>query len=173
MNKPPAGGGLTPEELHAAYGLPTETFSGPDLAVFDKQFDLPACTSANGCFRKINEKGNAKPLPSTQGEWALEELLDVDMAHAICQDCHILLVEASNEEYGPLGNAVNTAVKEGATEISNSYEGIEEGYVKAGAAAPRTTGGRARRCLLTPSVIPSRIGYSPESVARRASHPVF
>ncbi len=141
--KEPFPGYLTPQDLHAAYSLPAETalsstqtvavvdaFDDPtaeaDLGVYDEQFGLPACTSANGCFRKVNEEGKASPLPPVNGEWASEISIDVQMAHAICQDCHVLLVEAKSEEFTDLGAAVDAAVDAGATEISNSYAGPEE-----------------------------------------------
>jgi hypothetical protein len=141
--KSPFPGYLTPQRLHAAYSLPTETaasslqtvavvdaFDDPtaeaDLDVYDKQFGLPACTSANGCFRKVNQSGNAGPLPRKQGEWAGEISIDVQMARAVCQSCRILLVEANSEEFSDLGAAVNAAASAGATEISNSYGGPEE-----------------------------------------------
>ncbi len=142
-SKSPTPGYLTPQSLHAAYSLPSETaasssqtiavvdaYDDPtaeaDLGVYDEQFGLPACTTANGCFRKINEHGDAGPLPPTEGEWASEISIDVQMARAICQGCHVLLVEADNEEFTSLGTAVNSAVAAGATEISNSYAGPEE-----------------------------------------------
>jgi hypothetical protein len=135
-------GGLTPQSLHAAYSLPSETagsstqtialvdaYNDPtaeaDLGVYDTTFGLPTCTSTNGCFKKINQQGKTSPLPAKQGEWSSEISLDVQMAHAICENCHILLVEASNENWGSLGAAVNAAVQAGATEISNSYGGPE------------------------------------------------
>jgi subtilase family serine protease len=135
-------GGLTPQNLHAAYSLPTETPASPtqtialvdayndptaeaDLGVYDKTFGLPACTTANGCFRKLNQSGHTSPLPVKSGEWSTEISLDVQMAHAICQNCHILLVEANNQNWGSLGAAVNAAVAAGATEVSNSYGGPE------------------------------------------------
>jgi IPT/TIG domain len=145
-NPSPEPGYLTPQALHAAYALPDETPASPlqtvavvdafddptaeaDLDVYDKQFGLPPCTSANGCFRKVNQSGNASPLPHKQGEWAGEISIDVQMARAVCQGCKILLVEASSEEFSDLGAAVNAAAKAGATEISNSYGGAEEhGY---------------------------------------------
>jgi len=139
----PFPGYLTPQDLDAAYALPSETvasstqtiavidaFDDPtaeaDLGVYDEQFGLPPCTTANGCFRKLNEQGKASPLPPENGEWAGEISIDVQMAHAICPGCHVLLVEASSEELEDLGAAVDTAVKAGATEISNSYVGPEE-----------------------------------------------
>ena len=137
-------GGLTPAALHEAYGLPSETaasasqtigivdaYDDPtaeaDLAVYDRAFGLPECTTANGCFRKINQSGKASPKPPRNGEWATEISLDVQMAHAICQTCKILLVEATSETWGNLGAAVNAAVSAGATEVSNSYGGAESG----------------------------------------------
>ena len=65
-----------------------------DLAVFDAQYGLPACTTANGCFRKVNQTGGTLYPPANTG-WALEIALDVETAHAICQNCKILLVEAN------------------------------------------------------------------------------
>jgi hypothetical protein len=141
--KHPYPGYLTPQSLHAAYSLPTEPASSTlqtiavidayndpsaeaDLRVYDQTFGLPACTAANGCFTKLNQDGKASPLPQTEGEWASEISIDVQMAHAICQGCRVLLVEAENEEFTSLGAAVNAAAKAGATEISNSYAGPEE-----------------------------------------------
>jgi hypothetical protein len=144
-NTSPISGGLTPQSLHAAYSLPTETLASSaqtvavvdayndptaeaDLGVYDKQFGLAACTTANGCFRKIDQLGRTSPLPATQGEWATEISLDVQMARAICHSCHVLLVEANSAGYADLGTAVNAAVTAGATEISNSYGGPEASY---------------------------------------------
>jgi hypothetical protein len=145
-NKTPISGGLTPALLHSAYALPTATFPSAqqtvavvdayndptaeaDLAVYDKQFGLPECTSANGCFRKLDQNGKTSPLPATEGGWATEISLDVQMAHAICQSCHVLLVEANNTSFEALGAAVDAAVAAGATEVSNSYGGPESsGY---------------------------------------------
>jgi hypothetical protein len=141
--KSPYPGYLTPQRLDGAYQLPSETrastlqtialvdaFDDPsaeaDLAVYDAQFGLPACTAANGCFRKVDQAGKASPLPPKQGEWAGEISIDVQMAHAVCPGCRILLVEASSEEFSDLGAAVDTAASLGASEISNSYGAAEE-----------------------------------------------
>lgn len=65
--------------------------------------------------------------------WSLETSLDIEMAHAICQNCRIVLVEAESPEDGPLEEAENTAARPvgsggvGATEISNSWGGEEPG----------------------------------------------
>jgi hypothetical protein len=138
FNQPPPNA-LSPEAIHAAYALPTATPSSAlqtiavidayddptaesDLGVFDRKFGLPACAAKNGCFRKVNEQGSESPLPPTEGAWASETSADVQLAHAVCQSCHVLLVEADSEEFSDLGTAVNTAIAAGATEVNNSYE---------------------------------------------------
>jgi subtilase family serine protease len=132
--------GYGPSDLQAAYHLPSSTagsgqtvaivdaYDDPnaekDLATYRSQFGLPACTTSNGCFEKVNQSGGSK-APRASGGWAQEISLDLDMVSAICPDCHILLVEASSSSLTNLGTAVNEAAKLGATEISNSYGGSE------------------------------------------------
>ncbi|HET9893942.1 MAG TPA: S53 family peptidase [Streptosporangiaceae bacterium] len=134
----PAGYG--PADLQSAYALPSSTagsgqtvaivdaFNDPnaaaDLAVYRSQFGLPACTTANGCFRQVNQTGGTS-LPRSNSGWAEEESLDVDMVSAICPLCHIILVEAKSATIANLGAAVNEAVKLGAKFVSNSYGGGE------------------------------------------------
>jgi hypothetical protein len=147
----PIRGSLTPANLASAYGLgdvsppSTQTIAlvdayddatiAADLEVFDKQFGLPACNEANGCFRKVNQNGKASPLPASSGEkergWAQEIATDVEVAHGVCQSCRILLVEAKSNENKDLYASELTAVSLGATEISNSWGGQEPGPQKA------------------------------------------
>ncbi len=139
----PYPGFLTPEMLHDAYEMPGETAAGAtqtiavvdayddptaeaDLAVYDKQFGLPPCTAKDGCFTKVNQKGEPSPLPEVEGGWASEISIDLQMAHATCQDCKLLLVETDSEKFSDLGAGVRAAAELGASEISNSYGGIEE-----------------------------------------------
>lgn len=133
--------GLFPADLQSAYKLPSATagagrtiaivdaFDDPaaesDLGVYRSQFGLPACTTANGCFRKVGQTGSATALPRKNASWAEEISLDVDMVSATCPLCHILLVEASSNSFANLGAAVNTAARLGATAISNSYGGSD------------------------------------------------
>ena len=134
-------GGLGPSDLKSAYKLDTTLGAGKTIAIVDAQddpnaekdlatyrsnFGLPACTTANGCFKKVNQSGAASPLPTADSGWAGEIALDLDMASAVCPDCKILLVEASSANMTDLGTAVNTAVKLGATVVSNSYGGSED-----------------------------------------------
>jgi Subtilase family len=117
-----------------------------DLAEYSQEFGLPSCTTANGCFQKVYASGVA-PFPKTLGElekarkgtvaerekaqlaegWALEISLDIEVAHAVCPNCHVLLVEASSQSFERLEQAEQVAITSGATEISNSWGGSEAG----------------------------------------------
>jgi subtilase family serine protease len=92
-----------------------------DLAVYRSYYGLPACTTANGCFKKVNEQGKTSGYPAPNADWSAEISLDLDMVSAICPNCHILLVEASSDSEADLGPAVNEAVTLGAKYVSNSY----------------------------------------------------
>ncbi|GAB2918658.1 peptidase S8 [Rhodococcus aerolatus] len=135
----PAPGSYGPADLHSAYALPAtggagqtiaivDAYDDPnaaaDLAVYRSQYGLPACTAASGCFRKVGGTGTSK-LPRANSGWAQEISLDLDMASAICPACKILLVETSTASLTDLGTGVNTAVRLGATVVSNSYGGSE------------------------------------------------
>jgi subtilase family serine protease len=73
----------------------------------------------------VNQSGAQGPYPRRDAGWALEISLDVEVAHAICPNCQILLVEASSNQFSDLGAAVDTAARLGANVISNSYGGSE------------------------------------------------
>ena len=107
-----------------AYGYPN---AESDLATYRSTYGLPACTSANGCFQKLNQDGSAGPYPRTNTGWSQETALDLDMASAMCPNCKLLLVEANNSSLSNLAAAVNTAAAFGAHVISNSYGGGESG----------------------------------------------
>ena len=96
-----------------------------DLNVYSNYFGIPSCTKANGCLRVVNENGGNSLPRLTNSGWALETSLDVEVAHAICQTCQILLVEASSNSYSHLATAVATAARLGAVAISNSYGSSE------------------------------------------------
>jgi hypothetical protein len=119
-----------------------------DLAVFRAKYGLPACTTANGCFKKVAADGSTT-YPSADAGWGVEISLDLDAVSAACPKCKILLVEAeeANPPAGtttdPLALAVDTAAKLGAKFISNSYGITEttdpnEGIVQADAVATAT-----------------------------------
>jgi len=114
------GAGLTVGVVDA-FDLPT---AESDLGTYRAQYGLPPCTTANGCFRKVNQSGGTT-LPPADAGWGQEIALDLDMVSAACPNCSILLVEASSTRLTDLGTAVNTAVRLGANAVSNSYGGPE------------------------------------------------
>jgi subtilase family serine protease len=132
--------GYGPADLRAAYNLGSasggagstiaivdaydDANAESDLAVYRSQFGLTPCTTANGCFRKVDQSGGTN-YPRGDGGWAEEISLDLDMASAICPNCKILLVEAKTSSFTNLSAAVDEAAKLGATVISNSYGGSE------------------------------------------------
>jgi subtilase family serine protease len=150
-NATAAHGGYGPADLHAAYNLKAATKAGTgqtvalvdayddptiesDLATYRSYYGLPPCTTANGCFKKVNQDGEQGNYPIANPQWNPEEALDVEMVSAICPKCHILLVEASSADeatvmsnpaqHSDLGASVDTAVNLGATEVSNSYGSV-------------------------------------------------
>ena len=132
--------GLSPATIKSAYGYTTSATAGTgktiaivdayndptaesDLGVFSQAFGLPACTTANGCFKKVNQSGGTK-APRTNSGWALEIALDIEWAHAIAPGAHILLVEASSNSFANLLAAEDYA-KAHAQYVSNSWGGSE------------------------------------------------
>jgi subtilase family serine protease len=129
-------GGLTPADLRSAYNLLAASAHGrtvaivdayddpnaeADLAVYRSTFGLPPCTVANGCFRKLDQRGGAQFPPADAG-WSQEIALDLDMVSAACPDCHILLVEADGADMPSLGAAENVAATApGVVAVSNSF----------------------------------------------------
>ena len=134
----PNPGAKTPAQLKDAYKL-TGTSSGGktvaivdaygypnlerDLGTYRSYFGIPACTTAGGCLKIVNQTGGTS-LPRFNTGWAGEQALDVDAVSAICADCKILVVQANSASIADLGTAVNTASKQaGVVAISNSYGG--------------------------------------------------
>jgi subtilase family serine protease len=135
--------GFTPANLRDAYkvtatGSPSTLIAIVDafgydnaeseLGVYRAQFGLPPCTTANGCFKKLNQKGQEKNYPAQDNGWATESALDLDMASAMCPNCKIYLIEAKTNSFKNLGESVDLAASLGAHVISNSYGGAEGGY---------------------------------------------
>nr|WSX75242.1 carboxypeptidase regulatory-like domain-containing protein [Streptomyces sp. NBC_00899] len=122
-------------DLQSAYSLPADGGEGrtvaivvayddptaeSDLAVYRSQFGLPACTTANGCFRKVDQRGGTD-YPGPNASWAGEASLDMDMVSASAPAAHILLVEADSSLFEDMFAAVDQAVAQGVQYVSNSY----------------------------------------------------
>lgn len=138
MYKQPSG--MTPQQVRTAYGLDkivaqgkgqiiaiVDAFDHPsiesDLATFNSAFNLPACTTANTCFKKIYASGKKPPADSG---WAGEIALDVEWAHAVAPQAKVYLVEANSDSLQDLFLAVEVAIKNGANVVSMSWGGGED-----------------------------------------------
>ena len=91
-----------------------------DLNTYRSQFGLPPCTTGNGCFVKVNQRGT-KHYPRFDELWAFEISIDTQMVSALCADCRILLIEAKSQTFTNEFGAVDEAYKLGADEISLSW----------------------------------------------------
>jgi len=139
--------GFGPAQLRSAYKLSGRASGNPvvaivdayddptikkDLDVYSQQYGLPILAdcktaiakSAVPCFQKLSQRGTVA-LPKANGGWAMEIALDVEAVHAVCENCSILLMEATSPNMDNLMAAVDTAVKSGAVAVSNSYGGPE------------------------------------------------
>ena len=134
-----APSGLGAQDLEGAYKLDVSVDPGAtvgivdaygyaaaesDLAVYRKQYGLPACTVANGCLTILNQNGQTSPLPPAPpsgDDWTVETALDLDMASAACPKCKLLLVQTNNDQDDGLFLAQKVAASHGATVISDSW----------------------------------------------------
>jgi subtilase family serine protease len=153
-----------------AYNDPT---AESDLGVYRSQFGLPACTTSNGCFRKVSQTGSTTSLPATDAGWATEISLDLDMVSATCPDCKILLVEATSSSFANLGTAVNYAASQGGVvAISNSYGGSDSAQTSAynhpGIAITASTGD-AGYGVESPASFPDVVAVGGTSLSRASN----
>jgi len=129
-------GALSPADLTEHYNIPSSlngagqtiaVINAPssgnvedDLATFSQAYQLPACTSSNGCFQHMISPSGA--TPSTSVDWGVEPELDTQMVHAIAPQAHIILVTAATGSYADLMNAANQAAAiPGVTAVSMSF----------------------------------------------------
>jgi subtilase family serine protease len=132
---PPPAGAYGPVQFQTAYGVTStaassgatvaivDAYDNPtieqDLAIYSSAFGLPPCTTANGCFSKVNQTGGTS-YPRANSGWALEIALDVQAVHAVCPYCRILLVEARSNSLSNLLVAEDYA-RRNANVVSNSW----------------------------------------------------
>jgi len=135
----PIFGSYGPTQFRKGYALPSGTngkgqtiaivdaFNDPniekDLGVYTSWYGLLACTTGNGCFKKVNQTGGTI-YPHNDSNWALEISLDVEIDHAACPNCKILLVEANSASLSNLLIAEDYAINH-ATVVSNSWGSSE------------------------------------------------
>ena len=128
--------GITPAQIKKIYNLPStggtgtiaiiDAYDDPnieaDLAVFNKQYGLAACTVKNGCL----EKHIMSATTTKNSNWAMEISLDVEWAHAIAPKAKILLVEAKTQSGANLLSAVDYATsRKDVVAVSMSWGGEE------------------------------------------------
>jgi subtilase family serine protease len=132
----PPQDGFTPTDIQAAYNLKGLKSGGrtvaivdafgystleADLAMYRKTYDLPPCTTKNGCLTIIDQYGGHNYPPDNAG-WDLEQALDVDAVSATCPDCKILMVQAKTNGGYNMGLAANRgATQKGVVAESNSW----------------------------------------------------
>ena len=132
----PPSTALSPTDVIDAYKLPATTAGGgqtvaivdaygwagaeAELSAYRAYYGLPPCTTANGCFKKVDQRGGSD-YPRDDAGWALETMLDLDAVSAACPNCNILLVQSDDAGVNSLTKAVETAVLLGAKVVSNSY----------------------------------------------------
>jgi subtilase family serine protease len=177
--------GLNPADIQSAYKLSgsststvaiVDAYNDPtaeaDLGVYRSTFGLPACTTANGCFRKVSQTGSTTNLPRTNANWAVEISLDIDMVSATCPTCHILLVEASSNSNSNLATAVNYAATQGVAAISNSYGGPDTAQTSAynhPGIAITASSGDSGYGIESPASYPDVIGVGGTSLTRASN----
>jgi subtilase family serine protease len=178
--------GYGPAQIRDAYNLPAgdhqtvavvDAYNDPhaesDLAAYRAHYNLPPCTTANGCFRKVNQTGGTT-YPANNVGWAEEISLDLDMVSAACRSCHILLVEANTASFANLRTAVNYAATQGVAAISNSYGGADtaqsSAYDHPGIAVTASTGDSGYG-IQSPASYDSVIAVGGTSLHRASSTP--
>ena len=104
-----------------------------DLSKYDTTYGIPALPACSGsiassksaCIERMNESGKTNSLPRSNSSWDLEISLDVQIAHATCENCRILLVEANSASFTDLLKAIDTAVANNAVVVSGSWGASE------------------------------------------------
>jgi hypothetical protein len=134
--------GLNPADIRSAYALTGSSSAGrtvaivdayhdptaeADLGVYRAAFGLPACTTANACFRQVNQTGGSK-YPRTNAGWATEISLGLDMVSAACPDCRILLVEGASGWQVYRGTSASAPVVASVYAISGNTAGYPASY---------------------------------------------
>ncbi|HEX8957536.1 MAG TPA: DUF4214 domain-containing protein [Burkholderiaceae bacterium] len=129
-------GALSPNDIRAHYNVPaTLTGAGQtvaivdapgggdveaDLAAYSAYYNLPPCTTTNGCLTQHT----FAPAAGYTGSWGAEPDLDVQMVHAVAPAAKILLVTAASNSGADLSAAVDYAFSQpGVTAVSMSFGG--------------------------------------------------
>jgi hypothetical protein len=145
--------GILPSQMQAAYGVNLISFgsvagtgAGQTIAIIDafndpnivadgnsfsQMFGLPEFNVGGGpTLQVLNQTGGTSlPANDSGDNWALEESLDVEWAHAIAPRANIILFEASSGSPIDLYTAAKTAAgTAGVSVVSMSWGGAEFSY---------------------------------------------
>ena len=138
--------------------------------MYRAQYGLPACTTANGCFKKVNQNGVQGSYPRDDTGWAQESALDLDMASAMCPGCKI---DPGRSQYAelcqPRGCGPHRGRAPARRVISNSYGGSESGT--SSYEAPTTSPARPSRSRPATAATASQFpASSPHVIAVGGTH---
>jgi hypothetical protein len=110
-----------------------DAYDDPDIAAdaeaFSQQYGLPGVCGAGGasgdCFHLNVEEQSA--TAGSDGDWALEESMDVEWAHSVAPDATIDVEEAATGDFAALFAGVATATAKHPAAVSMSW-GISEEF---------------------------------------------
>ncbi|PRP78216.1 lipoprotein [Planoprotostelium fungivorum] len=146
QKRAPEARALTPSIVRTIYNIPGGDTAGSgqtvaivvafgassaeaDLEVYSTRFGLPSCTTANGCFKKVDQNGGNNiprddPTTPISSSWLGETNLDIQWVHATAPGANITLVCANSSSSSDLYPAVMTAASL-ADIVSLSWGGAE------------------------------------------------
>ena len=184
---PPAAA-LGPAQFHSAYNLPTTAPAAyddrdrrrlrrPEHRVgpggYDPYYGLPACTTANGCFRKVNQTGGTAYPTDGRRLVARDRPRRRDGTRRSARTARSCSSRPASATTANLGAAENEAVALGANVISNSWLSGEYSSETADECHTSTTRAsrspRRRATTATASASRRRRATSRRSAARRST----
>ncbi|KAL0488010.1 hypothetical protein AKO1_008880, partial [Acrasis kona] len=98
--------GFSPLEIKSFYSFDTSPNAESHLQTFSTKFNLPQCTSMNGCFTKVGQDGSGR-IATGDTSWYTQIALDVEWVHAMAPSANIMLVLANSTSQSDLFEAVN------------------------------------------------------------------
>ncbi len=181
----PITAAFTPTDIQKAYNLKGLKSGGATVAIVDAYayptleadlsayrdfYNLPKCTTGNGCLKVIGQDGG-KPPTQVDAGWDFEQALDLDMVSAACPDCKLLMVESDDNHNKNIGRAVDQAAKgKGVVAISNSYgsDGLDvhnrHAYIHPGIAIVAATGDHGWKGASIPASFTSVVAVGGTSI---------
>jgi subtilase family serine protease len=133
--------GYGPNDLQAAYNLPSSSRGAGQVVAIVNAYDNPNVSSDVATYRstfglpdanfvKYNQNGEMNNYPPGDRGWGVNADLGVEMVSATCPNCTIFLIEANSSNVSDLERAESEAVALGAHIVSNSFggSGLDQSY---------------------------------------------